>query len=351
MQEFDLPMTSARADAAVTAAAAGPFRLRSTLAAIAGALAVALASPAAQAEQPYPARPITMIVPFAAGGPTDVLARIIAQQISQPLDAQIVVENLTGAGGTIGSAHAAKAAPDGYTMVMGNLGTHGASMGLYRNLSYDPRTDFEPVILVATTPMVLLVRKDLPVATLQDFIALAKKRRLSMGSAGIGSISHLALLLFTSLSHTDIQHVPYRGLSQADNDLIGGQIDSLFDQVISATPHIISGAVKPIVVTATARAPSLPNVPSSTEAGLPELQTLAWTALFMPKGTPAPIVVRINAAIDAAMNDPAVVRSFDKLGADVPPPDQRTPQALAGLVRSEVAKWVPLLHAAGVAAE
>jgi tripartite-type tricarboxylate transporter receptor subunit TctC len=145
--------------------------------------------------------------------------------------------------------------------------------------------------------------------------------------------------------------VPYRGLSQADNDLIGGQIDSLFDQVISATPHITSGAVKPIVVTATARAPSLPNVPSSTEAGLPDLQTLAWTALFMPKGTPERIVMRINTALDGAMNDPGVVKGLDKLGADLPPPDQRTPKALAGLVRSEVGKWVPLLHAAGVAAE
>jgi tripartite-type tricarboxylate transporter receptor subunit TctC len=327
------------------------MRLRSIFAVIAGVLVVALASPAARAQQPYPVRPITMIVPFAAGGPTDVLARIIAQQISQPLGAQIVVENVTGAGGTIGSARVAKAAPDGYAMVMGNLGTHGASMGLYKNLSYDPRTDFEPVILVATTPMVLLVKKDLAAATLQDFIALARKRRLSMGSAGIGSISHLTLLLFASLSHTDIQHVPYRGLSQADNDLIGGQIDSLFDQIISATPHITSGAVKPIVVTATARARSLPNVPSSTEAGLPDLQTLAWTALFMPKGTPERIVMRINTAIDGAMKDPAVVRSFDQLGADVPPPDQRTPKALAGLVRSEVAKWVPILQAAGVAAE
>jgi tripartite-type tricarboxylate transporter receptor subunit TctC len=325
------------------------MRLRSIFAAIAGALVVA--GGVARAQQPYPTRPITMIVPFAAGGPTDVLARILAQQMGPSLGAQIVIENVTGAGGTIGSARVAKAAPDGYTMVMGNLGTHGASMGLYKNLSYDPRTDFDPVMLVATTPMVLLVKKDLPVASLQDFIALAKKRRLSMGSAGIGSISHLTLLLFASLSHTDVQHVPYRGLSQAANDLIGGQIDSLFDQIISATPHIASGAVKPIVVTASSRAPSLPNIPSSTEAGLADLQTLAWTALFLPKGTPEPIIMRVNTALDGAMNEPGVIKSLDKLGADLPPPDQRTPKALAGLVRSEVAKWVPLLQAAGVAAE
>jgi tripartite-type tricarboxylate transporter receptor subunit TctC len=292
-----------------------------------------------------------MIVPFAAGGPTDVLARILGQHMSQTLGAQIVVENVTGAGGTIGSLRVAKAAPDGYTMVMGNLGTHAASMGLYKNLAYDPRTDFEPVMLVATTPMVLLTRKDLPVASLNDFIALAKQRKLSMGSAGIGSISHLTLLLFASVAHVDVQHVPYRGLSQADNDLIGGQIDSLFDQIISATPHVASGAVKPIVVTAPVRALSMPNIASSTEAGLPGLQTLAWTALFLPKRTPAQIVGRINAAVADAMRDAAVEKSLAKLGADLPPPDQRTPEVLDNLVKSEVAKWVPLLKAAGVVAE
>ncbi len=329
------------------------MRSLSICAGIAGAfLAVFLGGtvPAAHA-QTYPVRPITMIVPFAAGGPTDVLARILGQNMSQSLGVQIVVENVTGAGGTIGSARVAKAAPDGYTMVMGNLGTHAASMGLYKNLSYDPRTDFEPVMLIATTPMVLLTKKDLPVATLQDFIVLAKQRRLSMGSAGIGSISHLTLLLFASVAHVDVQHVPYRGLSQADNDLLGGQIDSLFDQIISATPHVASGGVKPIAVTAPVRAPSMPSVPSSTEAGLPGLQTLAWTALFLPKGTPKPIVARINAAVDAAMRDAAIEKSLAKLGADLPPPDQRTPQVLANLVNSEVAKWVPLLKAAGVVAE
>jgi tripartite-type tricarboxylate transporter receptor subunit TctC len=301
--------------------------------------------------QTYPSRPITMIVPFAAGGPTDVLARLIGQHMSQSLGVQIVIENVTGAGGTIGAGRVAKAAPDGYTMVMGNLGTHAASMGLYKNLSYDPRVDFEPVMLIATTPMVLLTRKDLPVASLQEFIALAKRRKLSMGSAGIGSIAHLTLLLFASLTHTDIQHVPYRGLSQADNDLLGGQIDSLFDQVISASPHVASGGVKAIVVAASVRAPSMPKVPSSTEAGLPALETSAWTALFLPKGIPKLIVERINAEFDKAMRDDAVAKSLAKLGADLPPPESRTPRVLANLVGSEVAKWVPLLRAAGVVAD
>ena len=316
----------------------------------AGIACAILAGAVANAQQ-YPVRPITMIVPFAAGGPTDVLARILGQHMSRSLGQQIVVENVTGAGGTIGAARVAKAAPDGYTMVMGNLGTHAASMGLYKNLSYDPRADFEPVMLIATTPMILLTNKNLPVETLQDFIALAKQRRLSMGSAGIGSISHLTLLLFASLTHTEIQHVPYRGLSQADNDLIGGQIDSLFDQIISATPHIISGSVKPIVVTALTRAPSMPKVPSSTEAGVPDLQTLAWTALFFPKATPKPIVARINVAVDDAMRDETVAKRLAELGADLPPPGERTPQVLDKLVRSEVAKWVPLIRAAGVVGE
>jgi tripartite-type tricarboxylate transporter receptor subunit TctC len=236
-------------------------------------------------------------------------------------------------------------------MVMGNLGTHAASLGLYKNLSYDPRTDFEPVILVATTPMVLLANKTLPAVTLPEFIALAKQRKLSMGSAGIGSISHLTLLLFASITRSDIQHVPYRGLSQAANDLIGGQIDSLFDQTISATPHIISGSVRPVVVTAASRASSLPQVASSTEAGVPELQTLAWTALFLPKATPKPIVMRINAAADSAMQDANIAKRLAELGADLPPPGERTPEALGTLVRSEVAKWVPLLRAAGVVGE
>src|SRR6266403_3118173 len=234
----------------------------------------------ASAQQPYPTRPIVVVVPFAAGGPTDVLTRILGQHMSQTLGQQIVVENVTGGGGSIGAARVAKAAPDGYTMVMGNLGTHAAAVGLYKNLSYDPRVDFEPVMLVATTPMVLVVRKNMQVSTLKDFTAYAKANphKVTFGSAGTGSISHLTYLLFTRLTRTEIQHVPYRGLSQSVNDLLSGQIDMMFDQVVSATPHILSGGVKPIAVTAPKRAKSIPNVPSSTAAGLPELQTTAWTA-------------------------------------------------------------------------
>jgi tripartite-type tricarboxylate transporter receptor subunit TctC len=301
------------------------------------------------AAEDYPARSITMIVPFSAGGPTDVMARIVGQHMSRTLGQSVVVENVTGAGGTIGTTRVAKAAPDGYTMVMGNLGTHAASVGMYKTLAYDPRTSFEPVMIVGSTPMVLVVKKDLPVATLGEFIAYARGRqKIPFGSAGTGSISHLTLLLFGNLIKADFQHVPYRGLSQAANDLLGGQIDALFDQAVSAAPHIMAGSTKPLAVTIPARAASLPDVPSSTEAGLPELQTIAWTALFLPKGTPQRIVARVNAAVDAAMRDETIAKRMADLGADLPAPDERTPQALARLVSSEIDKWVPLIRAAGV---
>lgn len=317
------------------------------------ALALACLAQSVQADEQYPTRPITMVVPFAAGGPTDILGRIIAQAISPTLGQQVVVEDTTGAGGTIGAARVARAAPDGSMMVMGNLGTHAASVGTYKSLPYDPRRDFEPVILVASTPMVLVTRKTLPVRTLDDIIAWAKvnKGKATMGSAGIGSISHLTLLLFNHLTGADLIHVPYRGLSEATNDLLGGQIDTLFDQVVTATPHILNDSENAIVVTIPQRAASLPNVPSATEAGLPQLQTVAWTALFMPKGTPKFMIERINAAVQKAMQDPDVAKRLADIGADIPPPGERSPLALGRLVNAEIDKWVPLIQAAGVVAQ
>jgi tripartite-type tricarboxylate transporter receptor subunit TctC len=312
------------------------------------ALAVSMAD--ALAQSAYPTRSITMVVPFAAGGPTDVLGRILGQRMSQSLGQQIIVENVTGAGGTLGAARVAKAAPDGYTMVMGNLGTHAASVGLYKNLAYDPRTSFEPVMLASTTPMVLLAKKDLPVKSLQDVIALARTRQLTCGNAGVGSISHLTMLLFDQRAHIKVQHVPYRGLSQAMNDLLGGQIELMFDQVISASPHIAGGEVRPIAVTGPTRAAAIPDVPTTAEAGLPELETIAWSALFFPKGTPPAIVSRVNAAMIEALDDKDVVARLAKLGSDVPPPDARTPEALGKLVRSEIDKWVPLIASAEITA-
>ncbi len=307
----------------------------------------------ARAEGAYPTRPMTMVVPFAAGGPTDILARLIAQFIGPLLGQQVVVEDTTGAGGTIGAARVARAAPDGYTMVMGNLGTHAASLGIYKDLAYDPRRDFAPVILVASTPMVLVTRKSLALHGLDEVVAYAAANRgkTTMGSAGVGSISHLTLLLFNHLTGAAVVHVPYRGLSEASNDLLGGRIDLLFDQVVTATPHILNGSENAVVVTIPRRAAALPDVPSANEAGWPKLQTVAWTALFMPKGTPPPIVQRVNAAVQKALGDPLIARRLAELGADIPPPEQRSPQALGDLVRAEVDKWVPLIRAAGISTE
>jgi tripartite-type tricarboxylate transporter receptor subunit TctC len=312
-------------------------------------MAIICVAGVAQAED-YPSRPMTMIVPFAAGGPTDILGRIVAQAISPMLGQQVLIEDTTGAGGTIGATKAARATPDGYTMLLGNLGTQAASVGIYSKLAYNPRTDFEPVILVASTPMVLVTSKTLPLHTLSEVVAYAKehKGKTTMGSAGVGSISHLTLLLFNHLTGADVTHVPYRGLSEAINDLLGGQIDLLFDQVVTATPHILAGAENAIVVTIPNRAPGIPDVPSANEAGLPALQTVAWTALFMPKGTPHDIVVRINAAVQKTMEDPQIAKRLAEIGADIPPPAQRSPEALGHLVDSEITKWVPLIKAAGV---
>ncbi len=307
----------------------------------------------ARAEDQYPSHPITMIVPFAAGGPTDILGRLVAQAISPMLGQQVIIEDVTGAGGTIGATKAARATPDGYTLVMGNLGTHAAALGIYNKLPYDPRTDFEPIILVASTPMVLVTRKTLKVKTLNDVIAWAKanKGKATMGSAGVGSISHLTLLLFNHLTGADLIHVPYRGLSEASNDLLGGQIDTLFDQVVTATPHIKADQENAIVVTIPQRAPAIPNVPSANEAGWPDLQTVAWSALFAPKGTPAPIIAKINADVQKAMQDTAIIKRLTDIGADLPGPDQRSPQALGRLVNAEVNKWVPLIKSAGLTAQ
>ena len=305
----------------------------------------------AQAEDAFPTRPMSMVVPFAAGGPTDILARVVGQHMGNTLGQAVVIEDVTGAGGTIGAAKVARATPDGYTMVMGNLGTHAASLGIYSKLAYDPRTDFEPVILVASTPMVLVTRPTLAVHSLNDVIAYAKSHsgKATMGSAGIGSISHLTYLLFNHLTGANLAHVPYRGLSQATNDLLGGQIDTMFDQVVTATPHVLDGGENAIVVTIPTRAPSIPNVPSAHEAGLPDLQTVAWTALFMPKGTPKSAIARVNAAVQAAMQDATVQKRLAEIGADPPTPDQRSSEALGTLVRGEVDKWVPLIKAAGIA--
>lgn len=303
----------------------------------------------ADAGDDYPSRSMTMVVPFAAGGPTDVLARVLGQHMSRTLGQQLVIENPGGGGGSIGSARVARADPDGYTMVMGNLGSHAAAVGIYENLPYDPIKDFEPVMLIGTTPMVVVVTKDLPVANLQELIAYAKAHpgKIGYGTAGKGSIGHLAGISFNQLTGAGLTHIPYRGLSQAMTDVIAGQIEMMFDQVVSGAPHVAAGAVRALAVAAPQRAAALPDVPSAPEAGLPQFNTLAWSALFVPKNTPRSTVDKLVAALEAAFRDEAIQKRMKELGNDVPPPEQRTPEALRAFVAAEIAKWTPMIKASG----
>jgi len=312
------------------------------------ALAVLAAAPAAA--QTYPNRQITMIVPFAAGGPTDIIARIMADHMSRTLGQTIVVENQAGAGGTTASTRVSRATPDGYTIMMGNLGTHSASVGLYPNLAYDPRTDFEPVINAAGTPMLISAHKDFPANTLQEMIALirANPSRYNYGHGGVGSTSHLTCVFFHHLVGAPVQHVPFRGSGPAMAALLGKQLDYVCDQTVGIVPQLQN--LKTFVVATPARLPTAPDVPTSAEGGLPAFQAVGWNAIFAPKGTPRDIVDRLNAAGRAALADEGVRKRLLELGCEIPDAAGQTSEALRAHVRAEVDKWTPVIKAAGVTA-
>ncbi|WP_346767127.1 tripartite tricarboxylate transporter substrate-binding protein [Enterovirga aerilata] len=283
------------------------------------AAVVGIAAPLA-AQDAYPQRPVTLVVPFAAGGTTDVIARIMADDMSRSLGQQILVENVTGAGGTVGVTRVMKAAPDGYTLLMGNLGTQAASVGLYPKLAYDPRTDFEPVMNAAATPMLVVAKKDLPVRDFKEFVALLKARgeTLNYGTGGVGATSHLTCLFLDSLVGAKPQHVPFRGSGPALNALLAGQIDYVCDQTVAVVPQVQAGAVKGLVVAVPNRLSVILDVPTSAEQGLPEFQATGWNALFAPKGTPAAIVGRLNAAARAALANGTTRKRLLELGAELP---------------------------------
>jgi tripartite-type tricarboxylate transporter receptor subunit TctC len=317
----------------------------------AGALSLAAATGAAigaAGAEDYPTRNITMIVPFAAGGPTDVIARIVTGHMQQTLGQSIIIENVVGAGGTTASARAARAAPDGYTLITGHMGTHAASVPLYPNLAYHPEKDFEPVGLLAGTPILILGRKDFPPKDLKEFVAYVKANadKVNAAHAGVGSVSYTSCQLLNSVLGVKPTGVPFNGTGPAMNALVGGQVDYMCDQIVNAVPQINGGTIKAYAVATPERNPSLPNVPTTTEAGLPEFQAQAWNAIFAPKGTPKPIVAKLNDAINKALNDENVRKRLLDLGSVIPKPDERTPEALAALVKSEIAKWTPVLKAA-----
>ena len=319
--------------------------MRFVLAALAALFAFAAAPSLAQQ---YPARVITMIVPFAAGGPTDIIARIVSEHMSRTLGQNIVVENLAGAGGTTASLRVAKASPDGYTIMMGNLGTHSASVGLYPNLAYDPRTDFAAVINTAGTPMLISAHKDFPANTLAEFIALLKAdpKKYNYGHGGVGSTSHLTCVFFHHLIGAPVQHVPFRGSGPAMNALLGKQLDYVCDQTVGIVPQLPN--LKTYVVATPRRIPAAPDVPTSAEGGLPAFQAVGWNAIFAPKDTPREIVERLNTAGRAALADEKVRARLLELGCEIPDAAGQASETLAAHVRAEVDKWTPVIKAAGV---
>jgi tripartite-type tricarboxylate transporter receptor subunit TctC len=319
---------------------------------LAAIVAGLVASAGLAAAQNFPTRPMTMEVPFAAGGPTDVLARVIAARMSESLGQQVVVENVGGAGGGTGSKRVAMAKPDGYTMVLGTVGTHAQSQTLYRKPLYNAATDFTPVALVAEVPIALIVRKDLPANNFKEFAAYAKEnqKKMQFGSAGAGSATHLGCVVLNSALGVDITHVPYRGTGPAMQDLIAGRIDYLCEIVSTAKPQIDGGKVRALAIMTKERSPVLPDLPTAIEQGT-DVQAYTWNAIFLPKGAPADIVKKINDAALQAMHTPAVKERLQGLGAMIVSDERATPQYLGDFVNTEIAKWAAPIKASGVSAD
>lgn len=301
--------------------------------------------------QDFPNRPITMVVPFSAGGPTDVVARIVGEHVSRTLGQQVVIENVTGAGGTTGATRVKRATADGYTLLMGNLGAMAASVGIYgEKLQYDPRADFEYVVNTGGVPMYVVPKKDLPVKTFKEFVDYTKANaaKMNYGSGGVGATSHLTCLYLHSLVGIDVTHVPFKGSGPAMQALLSGQVDYVCDQSTTVVPQIQGKALNGLVISAEKRSPLTPEVPTSAEAGVPKFIVSGWNAVFAPKGTPPAVVEKLNKAFIAALKDANVKKRFDDLGVEIPSDDGLTSAALAAHVKSEVEKWTPVIKAAGV---
>ncbi len=308
---------------------------------------------AGAAHAAYPERPITLIVPFAAGGPTDVVARIVGDHMSRTLGQQIVVENVTGAGGTTGTTRAAQATPDGYTIMMGHMGTHGAAPAVYPNLKYDPQKDFLPISLAAGTPILIVAKKNFPPKDLKEFVSYAKanSEKLNEAHAGVGSVSFTTCSLLNSILDIKPTRVPYQGTGPALNDLVGGQVDYMCDQIVNLTPQIQAGSIKAYAIATEKRSPALPDLPTTKEGGLPEFQVSAWNALFAPKGTPKEVVTKLNGALVKALDDETTRKRLLDLGAEIADRAGRSPEALQKLVTSEIARWNKVLRAQTAAAK
>ncbi len=312
-------------------------------------LAIAVAAPLGSAGA-FPDRPITMIVPFAAGGATDVIARIYAEQMARTLGQQLIVENVPGAGGTVGAARVARAEPNGYTLLVGSLGPNVASLGMFSNLPYDPRHDFEPVMYLAVTPMFVVARKDFPAKDFREFVSYLKSKgdQLNFGSGGLGAQSHLTCLFLNEIVGSKAQHVPFRGSGPAMNAIISGQVDYACNQTIEVVPQAHAGMLKPLAVASEKRVPALPDVPTSGEQGLPEFQAVGWIALFAPRNTPAAVIEPLNAAARKALREDSVRKRLLELGNELPPESLEVPAKFGEFVQSEIDKWVPIIRKAGL---
>jgi tripartite-type tricarboxylate transporter receptor subunit TctC len=315
------------------------------------AIALALFGPAHA--QDWPTRPVTMVVPFAAGGPVDTVGRIQAARLSEVLGQQVIVENIGGAGGMTGSHRVAKAAPDGYTFLLGGSAVLAQNQTFYKKPLYDAATDFTPVALVTDSARVLIARENFPAGTLAEFVAYAKANHATMqyGSAGSGSGAHVCTVLLEMAMGTKITHVPYRGAGPAMQDLLGGRIDFISEQISTAVPQIQAGKVKAIATLGPARAPVLPDLITAREGGLGDLDCGAWGAFVFPKGVPEPIVRRLAQAASQTIDTPAVRERLQNLGVTVMPPERRSPEYLAKYIPSEIAKWAMVIKASGAGSD
>jgi putative tricarboxylic transport membrane protein len=298
--------------------------------------------------QTYPTRPIYLYVSFAAGGPTDTLGRNLAQALGKSLKQQVIVENVVGAGGTIGPTRAAKAAPDGYTVLLHHIGM-STSPALYRNLAFNPLTDFEFIGEVADVPMTLIARGNFPASTFKEFLTYIKanKDKVTYANAGLGSAAHLCGLLFMTAIQTEFTTVPYKGTGPAMNDLLGGQVDFMCDQTTNTTGQIIGGKVKAFGVTSRTRVPSLPGVPTLEEQGIKGFEVVVWHGLYVPKGTPKPVVEKLTSALQASVQDPDFKANLSKLGAEPVALARANPESLQKRLKSEIDLWGPVIRKAG----
>lgn len=314
--------------------------------------AITVAFGGAASAQAYPTKPITMIVPFAAGGPTDTVARTVAALMSKSLGQTVVVENVGGAGGNIGNEKVAKAAPDGYTVLLMHIGI-STSASLYRNLRYNAVTDLEPIGLVTTVPMTMIANKDFPPNNMKEMIAYVKanKDKVSYANAGIGAASHLCGMLFMSAIQTDLLTVPYKGTAPAMTDLLGGQVNLMCDQTTNTTSQIKGGKVKVYGVTSKARVASLPDVPTMDEAGFKDFEVGIWHGMWAPKATPKAIIDKLNATLNEALNNEDLKKKFADLGTAPEPVERRKPEVLRAFLPAEIAKWAPIIKKAGIYAD